>query len=119
MKWLAGLFAILLILVVVAADRGQLPGVVRALYAFPGGDKVGHFVLLGILSFLVNVSITARQDGSRRIVLASLAIAVLVTIEEWSQVLFGTRSPSWEDLASSCAGIAFSAGLVWLVRRHN
>lgn len=120
MRWLVGAFVILLVAIVVAADQGRLPAFVTALYAVPGGDKVGHFVLMGILSFLVNVSLAthSRTHTSRRIVQGSLIVGLLATIEEVSQLLFETRSFSLNDLGSSYAGIAFFAYLASVALRR-
>jgi len=61
MKYITILFALFMAAVVVAADRGTLPASIKALYDFPNGDKVGHFVLLGILSFLVNWTVLSNS----------------------------------------------------------
>ena len=105
--------------IVIAADKGQLPSFITALYAFPNGDKVGHFVLFGILSFLLNMRLPLAPASRPWLSLAagSLVLAIAVAAEEASQSLFRTRSASWADLASSCAGIICFASLAWAVRR--
>jgi hypothetical protein len=50
MKWLALVFSVFILAVIVGADMGTLLHAIRALYDFPNGDKVGHFVLFGLLS---------------------------------------------------------------------
>ena len=80
---------------------------IAALYAFPYGDKVGHFVLMGTFSFLVNMSLACRKVRFRRrqLLIGSLGVAVLVTVEELSQVFFASRTFSLVDLGFSLAGI--------------
>ena len=57
MKWLTLACAILIAAIVIAADKGQRPGFITALYAFPAGDKVGYAVLFGTLAFMLNISL--------------------------------------------------------------
>ena len=115
LKWLTILFILLLLAIVVAADRGIMPAFVAVLYDFPGGDKVGHFVLMGLLSLLVNLSVLSGPGRRtlRRAVVASLVVAGVVTLEEISQKLFPGRTSSWADLVSSLAGIGVFGALAW------
>ena len=58
-KWLllgTLLFFLLIIAIIIAADADQFPDVIKRLYQFPNGDKAGHFILFGILSFLLSES---------------------------------------------------------------
>ena len=50
------LFALLIVAIVVGANADMLPRQLEQLANFPGGDKTGHFVLFGILNFLLNKS---------------------------------------------------------------
>ena len=120
-KWLTLAFIAFMAAVVLLADRGQLPGFITALYAFPEGDKVGHFVLFGILAFLLNnsVSLAPPHRPWLNLVAASLALAAAAANEEASQSLFVNRHASWQDLASSCAGILCFAYLAWFIRRRR
>ena len=107
MKWFTLVFFCFLCLVVFLADTGKLPGALRVVYAFPGGDKVGHFLLMGGLNFLVNMSLPVRWAVTRPFgyLLASAAVAILVTAEELTQMLFTTRTFSVVDLAADYGGI--------------
>jgi polysaccharide biosynthesis protein VpsQ len=121
-KWLTFVFILLLVVIVVAADRGKLPAFVGVLYNFPNGDKVGHFTLMGLLSLLVNLGMLsgAGKRTVRRALTASLVVAGLVTLEEISQKFFPSRNASWVDLAFSLAGIAVFGALAWfLVERKK
>lgn len=75
--------------------------------AVPGGDKVGHFLLMGLLSFLVNVSLGCRVVGvgGRRLLLGSLLVAAAVAAEEFSQFFLRHRSFDPLDLLSDFLGI--------------
>lgn len=79
----AGLFG-LLVAIVIGAGNGALPRFVQSLYAFPGGDKVGHFLLMGALSWLINLSLGARPARilSRNFLLGGAVVFIVVTFEE-------------------------------------
>ncbi len=116
MKWVAVIFLILIIAVVFLADAGRMPVFLANLYNFPNGDKVGHFLLLGILSFLVNASVVSAlpsKNPKRLFLVTSLILALLAGIEEWSQQFFSHRQASLLDLSSSLAGVAFFSCLAW------
>jgi polysaccharide biosynthesis protein VpsQ len=57
MKWAAAiLFALFVLLVIILADMGQL-GVFGFIDRIPYSDKVGHFLLYGILALLIDLSL--------------------------------------------------------------
>jgi VanZ family protein len=106
-RW-AILFSAVIVAIIVLADAGKL-GSVAWLYDFPGGDKVGHFVLFGILSLLVNLAAMERRGSGHvgQVVLkVSVVLAVLIGLEELSQNWFASRTSSWTDLAASYLGVA-------------
>jgi VanZ family protein len=111
---LTAAFFLFILLIVILADQGRLPGQITALYDFPYGDKVGHFLLMGGLSLLVNLSFSSRPI--HRHILATLLVAALVALEEASQAWFGTRHSDLGDLAASLAGIVCLGGLGWWIR---
>jgi polysaccharide biosynthesis protein VpsQ len=121
MKWLSMAFFLILVAIIVAADRGRLPQSLRSIYAFPGGDKVGHFVLMGIFSFLVNMALPLRPAHKpwRSLWIGTVVILVAVTLEEASQGLFRTRTLSWADLGSSYAGILSFGYGAWILRTRK
>ncbi|HKG91071.1 MAG TPA: hypothetical protein VKA84_04195, partial [Gemmatimonadaceae bacterium] len=108
---------------VVAADRGALPAWVRRLYDWPAGDKVGHVLLLGALSLVLNLALRGRRwrpGGVALVRLGSLLLAVAITAEELSQARFPTRTLSAGDLACSYLGI-WAGGLAatWVILRRR
>jgi polysaccharide biosynthesis protein VpsQ len=117
MKWLTAAFAALLIAMVILADRGQLPQILIRIRDFPGGDKVGHFILIGTLSCLLNVSLRCARwrIGPLSILKGSNVVAVLATIEEFSQLAFASRSFSLSDLAANYAGIVVFGWIATMV----
>jgi hypothetical protein len=121
MKLITILFIGLLVTIWIGADKGALPGFVRSLYAFPGGDKIGHFLLMGALSWLINMSLKARPAPipSHNILLGSAIVFVVVTLEEVSQLWFRSRSFSLLDLGFSYAGILCGGRLALLAIRRK
>ncbi|RJP53194.1 MAG: trypsin [Anaerolineaceae bacterium] len=107
MKYLTALFALFILLVIILADMGRL-GFLGFAYAFPMGDKAGHFLLFGILSFLINLTaLRSRRfsDPKRVAVTLTLILALLVAAEEFSQKYFANRTFSISDLLFGYAGI--------------
>ncbi|MBN1454194.1 MAG: VanZ family protein [Anaerolineales bacterium] len=113
-------FALFIIAIIVAANTDSLPFALKRLYRFPGGDKVGHFILFGILSFLLNKSaliLLPRRDSARVTLTMSLLLAILIGLEEWSQSLFPSRTMSLIDLIASYAGVFVFALLAYWTKR--
>ena len=121
MKILTALFALFIILVIVLADIDRL-GVLEVLYRFPYGDKVGHFILYGILTLLVNLTAlrSSRFSDPKRAALTwTLVLALLVAAEEFSQRYFANRTFSLSDLAFGYAGMSLGMWLAWKIDRKR
>lgn len=109
MKWLATLFVLFIVLVILMANTGVLAQYVGFVYRVPWGDKAGHFILYGILTLLIDLSLfRARPHQSRRLlaVKSSLILALLIGLEEFSQQLFAYRTFDLVDLLFSYLGVA-------------
>lgn len=94
------------------ADQGTLPGWVQIVVALPGMDKVLHFTLVGVLAWCLNVALSWRRLRlwARELLLGSLLVFGLATLEEFSQAFLALRDFSWFDLAANYLGI-YAAGL--------
>jgi polysaccharide biosynthesis protein VpsQ len=106
-----------LILIILFADFRILPKAIFSLYGFPYGDKIGHFLLMGLFAFLVNLSLNMRKISvfSASILLGSLIVVILATVEEFSQSFFPSRTASIIDLAASYLGIFIIGNLsIWI-----
>jgi VanZ family protein len=113
-------FALFIIAVIISANTDSLPFQIRRLYGFPGGDKVGHFILFGLLSFLLNKSVPVlfpKRNPVRLVLTVSLLLAILIGLEEWSQSLFPARTMSLDDLIASYAGVFVFALLAIRAKR--
>ena len=114
MKYISALFFIFCVAVIVLADSGNLPRPIRAIYDFPNGDKLGHFILFGVLTFFITRAfLSAFPSKPRGWVTLSIALilALLIGFEEFSQKFFSTRSFDLIDLLASYAGIVTFAFL--------
>ena len=125
MKWITILFALFIILIIVLADTGNL-GILKLVNQIPYGDKAGHFILYGILTLLINLTLlrslpfhpsTQLRMSPRWVtVISSLILALLIGIEELSQQLFASRTVSFQDLIAGYLGVIFFS---WLALRIN
>ena len=108
MKWLTILFAGLIALIIVLADMGKL-GLLGFLNRIPFGDKAGHFILYGILTLLLDL--TLLRSGrftlrpSRLVLRVALFLILLIGIEEYSQQFFARRTFDLVDLTFSYLGV--------------
>ena len=116
MKWLTILFTLFIILIIVLAATGNL-GILDFIYQIPYADKLGHFILYGILVLLINLTLfrSIRSQNQNRIVLLSgLTLALLIGLEELSQQNFPNRTFDLVDLSASYLGVIFFS---WLALR--
>lgn len=112
-KWAAVLFALFIILIIVLADSGRL-GFLGFINQLPLGDKAGHFILYGILAFLVNLSLFHSMSSRNRLKITLVSggiLAVLIGLEEFSQQFFFRRSFDLVDLMFSYLGVIFFSWL--------
>jgi len=123
-KWLfltTVVFALLIVAIILAANAGASPRPLKRINEFPGGDKAGHFVLFGILSFLLNRSalrLFPKWNPARLILTVSLLLSILIGLEEWSQALFPARTMSLADLLASYTGVTVFALLAYRSGKH-
>ena len=121
-KWLTGVFILVLILIVVIANLGLGSTYFPFIYSIPGLDKIGHFFLMGVLSFLINLLLKAKKIrlSSLDFLLGSLVVFLVVTFEEISQLFFIYRAFSWLDLVFDLGGIFLGGQLAaWLKKRQT
>ena len=116
MKWIAILFTLFIVLIIVLADMGRL-GILNLVNRIPYGDKLGHFILYGILTLLINLTIIRSPPGRSRgltAVIIGLTLALLIGLEEISQQYFSSRTFSLTDLIAGYLGVIFFS---WLAIR--
>lgn len=86
----------------------------------PYGDKLGHFFLMGMLSFVVNLALQTRKlvVWKFEFLLGSLLVGLIVTIEEFSQMFIGGRAFDWFDLVADFSGIIVFGEIARFARRR-
>ena len=120
--WIGCCAAFLLFMgwVVLNADRGSLPDLVSRLYAFPEGDKLGHFILMGCMALLANLAWGRKTFPffKVKLYLGSTLVALVVAAEAYSQRFFAGRHSSLADLSASFLGIVLIGSLLpWALSR--
>jgi len=121
-KLLTALYVLLLAGIVYLADHHRYHGLFSAVRSVPGGDKLGHLILMGLFSFLLNTSLRCRTVGAYagRVLLGSVIVCVAVTLEEVSQLFLRYRSFDPLDLFFDYVGIwAFGKAAVYFCKRRS
>ena len=119
MKWITILFLLLIVLIIVLADSGQL-GLLRLVNQIPYGDKAGHFILYGILTLLIDLTLFQAfplRSPRRIVVISGLLLALLIGLEEFSQQYFASRIFSLRDLIAGHLGIIFFSWLALRIKK--
>ena len=114
-------FAVFLCMLVWLADAGRGQWLFNLVRLVPGGDKTGHFILFGLLSFLLNVVLRAAivRYGKLTLLKGSIIIALVVIAEEISQLFFASRTFDLLDLSADMAGIWFFGRLACRYLKHE
>jgi VanZ family protein len=117
-KFFAITFFLFLLLVAYWADTDSMPKILSALTEFPYGDKIGHFILYGILAYLLTVAMPFRRVKILRwsLPLGLVLAAGFASLEEISQLFFVNRTASFVDLFSGYIGIAAAAVIIPCLR---
>ncbi len=121
MKWLTILFVLFIILIIILADTGNL-GILYHINRIPYADKAGHFILYGILTLLIDLTLFRSLPSLSRkrvTVVSGLILALLIGLEEFSQQYFADRTFSLLDLGASYLGVISFSWLAVKVARYS
>lgn len=104
---LATSFFLFICYVIFAADTGQSIFLAKQVRHLPFGDKAGHFILYGILAFLVNLALGNRQIQLARhhLLLGSVIVTTFAIGEEFTQIFLASRSFELADIMCDLLGI--------------
>lgn len=121
MKYIAAFFTLFIIIVIVLADRDAIPPFIKVLYDFENGDKLGHFILYGLLNFFITLTFIAlpNRDANRMALSVGLILALIVTAEEFSQQFFSARTFDLIDLAASFVGLLVGGWAAWQIKKRR
>ena len=86
-------------------------------HRIPGRDTTSHFVVMGLVAFVVCLGFSSSRLWGRRLgaIGCTLLVAAVVTLEEGSQALIPTRSFAVGDLLASYGGILVAGLLAALI----
>lgn len=89
------------------ADAGFSSSIYGFLKVIPHYDKIGHFLVYGFWSFLLNYSLNFRKMhfGTFKLFTGSFIALLILSFEEYSQSYFITRDCSIYDLMANYSGI--------------
>jgi VanZ family protein len=100
-------YVLVLLMIVIFAGLGRLGGVLNTIHAIPLGDKLAHFLLVGSLAYVVNISL--RGSGVQlfgvRILYGGLLIFWVMTLEEISQHWLTSRRFDLGDMLANTLGV--------------
>jgi VanZ family protein len=113
------LFALFIGSVIYAADMGIGQRYFDIVRSFPFGDKISHFLLMGIMSALANLAARGRRMrlGPISFGLGTAIVATVVVAEEISQIWIPGRHFDLFDLVADFLGIVCGAILAARHRR--
>jgi VanZ family protein len=113
------IYVLILAGIVVLADLRETQFLFKPIRRMPYGDKIGHFLLMGFFSFMLNLALKAKTFRVWRInfLLGTLIVLVVVFIEECSQIFIRGRSFDYRDLIADFAGIVIFGELARLICR--
>ena len=121
MKILLVVYIFILAVIIFLADRRGTRYLLNFVGNIPYGDKLGHFLLMGGFSFLLNLVLNARTFRIWKFsyLLGSLIVLVIVTIEELSQMFVAGRTFDWSDLVFDFLGIFIFGELARYICRRK
>ncbi len=92
----------------------------KTIGTIPLADKSLHFLLLAVLSFLVNASMRRRRVNllGVNLLLGSLLVALGITLEEISQAFIPSRHFELMDMVCNYAGI-YSGSFLLCLQKHQ
>lgn len=101
------IFFLFIIWMVIQADNNQSNLIMEIGRSVPAGDKIGHFILFGLLALLLNMALRFRQIqiSRRRFHLGSVIVLTFAMIEELSQLGFESRTFDLVDMLFDLFGI--------------
>ena len=124
-RFLQFFYCVFVLLVVLLADLGLMSWFWEYSRQYPGIDKVLHFILVGLLSWILIFAFNAKRLNllGLSLFVGTIVTFALVTLEECSQLLIATRRFELLDLLADYLGILVAEMLARRssvsIRRNN
>lgn len=114
----AALFVVFIISVISFANQGGNNAAFKWIATIPYGDKWGHFILFGVLTFLLNKALRFISVGflCNKIYWGTAIVISFVVCEEFSQLFIDSRTFDYQDLIADGLGISVFS---WLSKKFN
>jgi polysaccharide biosynthesis protein VpsQ len=108
-------FLTFIIWIIILADMNKTNLIMDIGHAIPWGDKIGHFSLFGIMALLLNIAIEFKQIkvSVRRFHLGSVIVFSFAVLEEFTQLLFSTRTFDLVDMLFDLLGIGLLSSVAF------
>jgi VanZ family protein len=117
MRWAAAIgFAGFIGWIIYLADTGSPSRILTFVRTIPFGDKLGHFFLYGVLSFLLILAMRHRSwiICGRPIALGALIVMGFAIFEEITQAFLPRRNFDALDIVADFLGVAC---FTWIANR--
>ncbi len=99
------LFSCFIIWIIYMANAGQNNAIFEIVKATPYGDKIGHLLLFGLLTLVLNFGLKFRMCIKGKYLLGTIVVLMFVIVEESSQYWIPTRTFDGIDLIADFIGI--------------
>lgn len=121
MRVFAVAFFSFILWVIYLANTGGQSVFFELIRGIPYGDKVGHFCLFGVLTFIATVGLKFKTFGlaSFRINYGAALVLLFVIFEELSQAFIPARTLDSMDLLADFFGIGFATLLAYLLNTYR
>ena len=114
-------FLLFIIWIIYLANTGSNSVFFDFVKTLPLGDKIGHFILFGFLTFICIIASKYRsfQFVGIQIYYPAIFIFVFVVLEEISQIYISSRTFDLTDLASDVIGIVIASIIAKKTKKHT
>jgi len=110
----------LILTLIFMVDQGKYVEFFMFIHQIPFADKIGHFILIGLLAFSINLSLQCSTITlmKRQILKGSFIVFIFITLEEGSQYFIASRQFDIGDLLANYLGILFFSWLALYFKKY-
>ena len=107
LKGLGVIFIGFFVIAMFAMYSNQNSQALQTLHSIPYGDKLAHFLALGLLTFFANILLDRRKIkiAATPILLGSVLVFAFASLDEVAQLFFTHRNCEFLDFVANYAGI--------------
>lgn len=113
-------FFIFILWVIYLANTGQSSVFFELVSLIPYGDKVGHFMLFGILTLATNIGLrfSTWSCGKKSIYWGATLVFIFAGVEELSQHFVSSRTLDITDFSADLAGIIAFSFFTFIIQKR-